>query len=345
MSVRILNGDSQTRLEILDSSHVGECRRLAQRLAELNKFNPTSFGRVGIVATELATNLLRHAGSGEILIQLVSDGPTVDLELVAIDRGPGIPDIARSLEDGFSTAGTPGNGLGAVSRMSSTFDVHSSAGKGTVVLSRIPKLEALEMVVKPSQGQAVQFGAICVAMKGETECGDAWSIAVGSESIAILVADGLGHGPLAASAARAAIDAFRERPFDGPPDVIRRMHSALGNTRGAAGACALLCAKTSTIDYAGVGNISGFVVTSSRSHGMVSHNGTLGRQMWRIQKFVYDWPSSSYIIMHSDGLSARWSIADYAGLLCRHAAVVAAVLYRDHARGKDDATVLVARRQ
>jgi hypothetical protein len=160
-----------------------------------------------------------------------------------------------------------------------------------------------------------------------------------------LVADGLGHGPLAASAARAATHAFCERPFAGPPDVMQRLHSALGSTRGAAGAYALLCAATSTIDYAGVGNICGSVVTSTGSHGMVSHNGTLGRQVWRIQKFVYDWPSGSCVILHSDGLSARWSIADYAGLFFRHAAVVAAVLYRDHARGRDDATVLVARRQ
>jgi hypothetical protein len=105
--------------------------------------------------------------------------------------------------------------------------------------------------------------------------------------------------------------------------------------------CALLHTANSTVNYAGVGNISG-VVIGEKSRGMVSHNGTLGVQLLRAQQFDYEWPQGSHVVMHSDGMSARWSLATYPGLSRRHPAVIAAVLYRDHVRPRDDVTVVVA---
>ncbi len=63
--------------------------------------------------------------------------------------------------------------------------------------------------------------------------------------------------------------------------------------------------------------------------------------MPRLQQFEYARAAGSMVVMHSDGVSARWDLARREGLLHRHPATVAAVLYRDHARGRDDATVLV----
>jgi hypothetical protein len=123
------------------------------------------------------------------------------------------------------------------------------------------------------------------------------------------------------------------------------LHGALFGTRGAAGACALLDTARAKIAYAGVGNIAGTVMTAARSRGMVSHNGTLGMQLLRSQQFEYDWPGDACVVMHSDGLSARWSVGSYPGLFMRHPAVIAAVLYRDHGRQRDDATVLVVKLQ
>jgi hypothetical protein len=77
---------------------------------------------------------------------------------------------------------------------------------------------------------------------------------------------------------------------------------------------------------------------------LVSHHGTLGAaQPLRAQQFTYECPAGALLIMHSDGLAARWNLSDYPGLQQRHPAVVAGVLYRDKVRVRDDATVLVAR--
>ncbi len=342
MTCRII-GAAQRRLEVSDSSHIGECRRQAKRLAEGYEFDATATGRIGIIATELANNLVRHGAGGEVLLQVLDDGAAPEMELMAIDRGDGMAEIHECMRDGYSTAGTAGTGLGAVSRLSNTFDVFSAVGQGTVVMARVARESGSAASALARVESRLEFGAICIAVSGEVECGDTWRIADGGVTVSMLVADGLGHGPLAARASMAAAEVFSERPFDEPSRAMQNMHRALAGGRGAAAACALLRAEDSKVDYAGVGNICGTVVAGGRSRGMVSHNGTLGVQLMRTQQFIYDWPVDGRVIMHSDGLSARWSLADYPGLHGRHAAVIAAVLYRDFARRRDDATVLVAR--
>jgi hypothetical protein len=123
---------------------------------------------------------------------------------------------------------------------------------------------------------------------------------------------------------------------------MQNVHRTISSTRGAAAACAVLDTDSSKIKYSGVGNIAGTVVSADRARGMVSHNGTLGVQMLRNQQFEYEWPRGSHVVMHSDGLSARWTLPAYPGLQRRHPGVIAAVLYRDFVRRRDDATVIVA---
>ena len=334
--MRLLESRSQARMAVEELSQVGECRRAAQRLAEAYEFDETLVGRVGIVATEMANNLVKHAGRGELLIQALQDGTSTIIELVTIDRGPGMQ-VELCMRDGYSTAGTAGTGLGAISRLSTMFDVYSH-GEGTVAVARISKAEKNNPAsVTPN----FEFGAISIAIAGEIECGDIWRIASHDGTTAILVADGLGHGPLAATAARAAAAAFEERPFDPPSECMQHVHRALSGSRGAAGACAVL-SEQGHVAYSGVGNISGCVVSSERSRGMVSHNGILGVQLVRKQQFEYACEVGNRIVMHSDGVSARWSLGDYPGLFLRHAAVIAGILYRDHARPRDDVTVVVS---
>jgi anti-sigma regulatory factor (Ser/Thr protein kinase) len=338
--MRIVESRAQLRQQVEDPSHVGECRRTAQRMAESCGFDATLMGRVGIIATELANNLVNHAGQGELLIQAMNDGTGCTVEMVAIDRGRGMH-VDTCLKDGYSTAGTAGTGLGAVFRMSTIFDAYSIIDQGTVVLSRVTQATRGDSAATADDHEQTEFGAICLAVKGEIECGDSWRIARRGSETAIMVADGLGHGPLAATASRAAATAFAERPFDAPSESMQRLHAGLAGSRGAAAACAVLDTGTAKMAYSGVGNISGSVVCGDRTKGMVSHNGILGVQLLRRQQFDYDYQRGCRIVMHSDGMSARWSIASYPGLFSRHAAVIAAVLYRDHARARDDVTVVV----
>jgi len=105
---------------------------------------------------------------------------------------------------------------------------------------------------------------------------------------------------------------------------------------------ALIDWQKASVAYAGVGNICGLVAASDRSKGMVSHNGILGAQLLRTQQFEYGLSRDSKVIMHSDGMSARWSLSSYPGLSVRHASVIAGVLYRDHSRSRDDVTIVVS---
>jgi len=232
------------------------------------------------------------------------------------------------LGDGYSTVGTAGTGLGAVRRLSVEFDIHSVPGEGTVVMARVGAVAG------------ARFGAISIPVQGEIECGDGWALAQGEAYATLMVVDGLGHGSFAAAAAECAQRTFADAPADSPRGLLERAHRALSNTRGAAAAVARLAVRGS-VSYAGVGNICGCLVSAERSQGLVSHNGTLGLTMPRVQQFEYERAAESFLIMHSDGLSARWDLHKNAALRQRHPAIIAAVLYRDHARARDDATVVV----
>jgi len=316
---------AQQRYVIDDSSKVGEARRAAQSLANF-EFSAEIAGKVTIAATELANNLLLHAGGGELLMQTLGDDDAV-VELLAIDRGRGMANIDRCMADGYSTAGTPGTGLGAVRRLASEFDIYSVPGEGTIVMARF------------GTAPETRYGAVSIALEGEIECGDAWSVERNSNGLALFVVDGLGHGTFAAEAARAGVRAFASAPMSEPRDVMVRANGLMSKTRGGAAACARVVGDR--VDYAGVGNISGSLISAGHSQGMVSQNGTLGLNQRRTQQFEYRREPGALLIMHSDGVSGRWELKRRSDLLARHPAIVAAAIYRDYGRGRDDATVVV----
>jgi anti-sigma regulatory factor (Ser/Thr protein kinase) len=318
----------QRRHVIEEESQIGEARRDAQRLAIAYGLDATQTGRVAIAATELAANLCRHAGGGELLLQPIRSGDAEIIELLAIDRGRGMSDIGRCLNDGYSTGGTSGTGLGAVRRLSTEFDIHSVPGEGTVVMSRV------------GAHPGSRFGAVSIPVKGEIECGDSWALAEEQDSRCIMLVDGLGHGSFAATAAERAQESFAATVTETPRSILERAHRALASTRGAAAAVARIT-QGGKMSYAGVGNITGYIVGAARSQGLVSHNGTLGLALLKLQQFEYEWPEDSILVMHSDGLSARWDLRRNPILRGKHPAIIAGVLYRDHARPRDDATVVV----
>jgi anti-sigma regulatory factor (Ser/Thr protein kinase) len=324
----------QESVYVVEASQVGEARRAAARLARTAGFGETDLGRVTLLATELGNNLARYGQQGRLLIQTLRTPTGSIVEVMAIDRGPGMTDVQQCLQDGYSTGGTPGTGLGAVRRQSTVFDLHSAPGRGTVVMARVTAERGA------TNGLPFLWGAVSLAKPTELVCGDAWRICARDRDLAVIVADGLGHGPLAAAAAQRAMTVFDELAFSEPRTILERAHGALAGSRGAAIAIARI-SGVSGVDYAGVGNISGSLVTHERSSGMVSQNGTIGVTVRKVQQQGYSWPQHGVLIMHSDGLTHRWSLDAYPGLLLRHPAVIAGVLSRDFIRGTDDATVVV----
>ena len=318
---------------VLEPTHVSQARRQAADFAMRLGFDEVLAGRLSIAVTEAATNLLKHAGGGELFVGVTGAGDARGVQVVAVDRGRGIADVAASLRDGFSTAGTAGNGLGAIRRSASTFDLYTS-GKGTVVA----------FTLHDGDEPPLPVGAVTVAAPGEVECGDAWAAWSAGELTSIFVCDGLGHGPEAARAARAAVETFRRHAERPAHQVIGYVHDALRSTRGAAVALAELDRRAGTLRYCGLGNIASTILRpDGEDQHLVSFAGIAGHVMRRLQDFVYPWPPGSLLVMHSDGLSPYWSVPQYPGLGGRRPDVIAGILYRDHKRGRDDVTVVVAR--
>ncbi|BBK36945.1 TorS-related protein [Allostella sp. ATCC 35155] len=324
------------RLPLTDQSHIGAARREAVRLAISAGWCEEEQARLALVVTEMSVNTIRHGGGGEVLVGRRAFG-TPGIEAIWMDRGHGMADPEACFRDGHSTAGTPGNGLGAVIRMSDAFDCYSQPDQGTVVLVRIDDRARNEFA---PCGWAI--GAVDVAKPGQDVSGDAWAVRIDGPHLSCMVVDGLGHGPAAAAAAAAAVRAFDQAPPGEPVPVLQAVHEAMRPTRG--GAVAVLRADRDrrTVSFSGIGNIAGGVAGVGVRH-MVSMNGTAGGAAPRLRAFDYPFAAQDVVILHSDGVSTSWSLAAYPGLVVRDPGTIAAVLLRDHGRGRDDATVLVVR--
>ena len=293
-------------------------------------------GAIALVTIEMATNLVKHAGRGHILVQPLQDGEP-GMRLISVDKGPGIFDVALALSDGHSTAGSMGGGLGAIRRLADSFHLYSVAG-GTVICAEFRRDQKSRGVPR-----VIDVGAVSEPIAGEDVCGDGWGMRQSPDGVIFMVVDGLGHGILAAEAAREAERVFLSTPANAPLEIVELVHAALRNTRGAALAVARLEVKKGLLTFAGVGNISGSILEPAASRGMASHNGIAGHNLPRVQEFSYPWNRNSILVMHSDGLATRWDLERYAGIRTKAPTVIAAVLHRDFSRSRDDATVVVAK--
>jgi anti-sigma regulatory factor (Ser/Thr protein kinase) len=320
-----------------DPSQTGNARRQALSLALAMDFDELRQGQLGIIVTEAARNIAAHAGQGEIILSPWSYDGTAGIDMLALDKGQGIENVSAALQDGYSTAGTPGNGLGAISRLAGTFQVYSSSGNGTAIFARVLR------TAHDTESDSYDMSSISIPITGETVCGDAWSAERSPGRSLYIVADGLGHGPSAAEAAAEAVRVFHLVSQFEPDRILSEIHSALAKTRGAAVAVAEILHQKQVLRYAGAGNIVGVICSGGKTRSLVSMNGTVGHVVGKIQQFSYPWQPESALIMHSDGLATRWNIEQYPGLASRHPALLAGVLFRDFSRKRDDATILVSR--
>lgn len=318
-----------------DPSRVGEARRhVAATCRELG-FDEVTSGQAAIIINELGSNLCKHARKGQLWIA-ARPGNVPEIEILSVDDGPGIGNLPLAMRDGFSTAGSPGTGLGAVQRLATDFDIHSEADKGTVILARLRKGR--------HTGRAFKWGVVALPAPGQSVCGDSWGIALEGSRAALLVADGLGHGEYAAQASLAAVEVFAGQPFADMKSALEDSHAMLRMTRGAAVTRVHLDAQENALLVAGAGNVAIRVVSGVFNRSVLVQNGTVGVQMRRVEETRMDWPAHALVVCHSDGLQSRWPPEAITALIGRDPTLAAAVLVRDYGRGRDDVTVLVMRR-
>jgi anti-sigma regulatory factor (Ser/Thr protein kinase) len=318
---------------------IGAVRRRFAALAAAAGLDESRTSDAALIATELATNVLRHAGHGGALLgaSRAPGSPRPGVAIAVWDRGPGM-DIEACLRDGMSTAGTAGVGLGAVSRLASRWDVHAPRGRGTVLVAYVSPARMPPEVPRPR----FEAGAVRLPYPGLDVCGDAWDLHVAGDAATLIVCDGLGHGDGAADAARAVLGAFRERPADPPAAILERASRAARATRGAAATVVRVDLAAREITVSGVGNVTPWLAGDAQRQ-LVTQHGTLGHAMPRLREERYPFPAGATLVVASDGLKSRIELDPATGLLGRDPAVIAVTLWRDHNRGRDDATAVVLR--
>lgn len=320
--------------DVAESSQIGEARREIIKLAHSLGFTEHEEAKLGLVYTELATNLIKHTPhGGKIIAQGVSEGDNSGIELFSLDSGGGM-DVQKCLADGYSSTGTMGTGLGAVRRNSDSFSIYSEPLVGSAVQVRIWK--------KPRPAVEKYQAGLTVPKKGEILSGDKWCIVSSDTTIHCLLVDGLGHGVEASDASKLAVKRFKENLHKAPNAVLNIIHTSLRGTRGAVGAVAKIDLENSRLFYCGLGNIAALVANENKRKHLTSLNGTLGYEARKFLEVTEQWGPNSILIMHSDGLSSK-TFEDIYTIANEPAAIIAPWLYQKHSKGNDDSTVLVCK--
>ncbi|MCC9708072.1 SpoIIE family protein phosphatase [Streptomyces sp. MNU76] len=335
-----------------DSTRVRDARVAAEAAAARAGLDEGRAAGCALVATELATNLLKHAGGGLILLDVVSrpdpdraDGAAPMVQIVAIDHGPGVRDIAGALRDGFSTTSSLGAGLGTCRRVADDFDLHSTVGRGTIALARLGARKGRR--AKPaSPAPAVRAGGVNVPFAGAEFSGDAWAWVRSGDLTTLMLADGLGHGVAAARASSAAVQQLYRAPELPPAQLLRRLEGALRDTRGAAVAVAQLDLSAGRLLFAGIGNIGARLRAGAQWQPLLSRPGIVGaHRAAHLPQHEVAWGDDRLLVLHSDGLPSRWSPGPAAHSPSLDPAVIAAVIVRDASSParpvRDDTTVAV----
>jgi anti-sigma regulatory factor (Ser/Thr protein kinase) len=317
-------------VRVEDPSAAAACRGAAQALASRLEFPEARTDQLTLAVTEAATNLHKHASQGSLLLRIARQDGSPGIELVTIDAGPGFRDAAAALRDGHSTSGTLGIGLGAIRRLADFCDLYSVPGQGTALVARFWPT--------PHPG-AAPYAGLVRPITGETECGDIFGAVEADGRLTGVLCDGLGHGPLAASAALAGVAAVLEDPAGEPAVLVERAHRRMAHTRG--GAVAVVQVSGQVAWFAGLGNVAATILADGARKGMLSVPGIAGHQARTIRQFEYAVPPGAAVILHSDGISARWEPAALPGLNARDPLVVAASLLAQAGSHRDDAGILV----
>ncbi|GAB3586838.1 SpoIIE family protein phosphatase [Amycolatopsis endophytica] len=320
-------------LVVTESSHVGRARVIAASAAARAGLPLDRVHRVSLAATELASNLLKHAGRGIFSVVRAPGG----LDVLAVDTGPGIGRVEDSMRDGYSTVGTLGGGLGAVRRAADVFDVYSRRGQGTAVLARWHG----DPVRLPG---GVRIGSAILTAPGETECGDQWTAVSTNDTVTVAVSDGLGHGRLAARASDAAISTVASHTELRPARILELMQPSLASTRGATVAVAQMTPSEGRLRFCGVGNVSTrfYPEPGGPVQRIVSRHGIVGvAARPRPSDSAYEWSARSWLVLHSDGITDKWSTSDWPGLFHHDPATIAGWILGQRGRGRDDACVVV----
>lgn len=330
-----------TSYQIAERSYVAYLKReIHSEVSKLN-FSEVRVGEIDIIVSEICSNLIKHSSGGEVLYRSMQDEAEATFEIIAVDNGPGIHDVAGMMKDGVSTANTLGHGLGAIERLSSLFQLYSLPGWGTVLYSKVSTQEPRFIRKMPME---LDVKALCVPKPREQFCGDGCIVKREGGKVKILFGDGLGHGEFAHEAMKVAEEIFMDSQEEGPVDLLRLLHEKMRRTRGMVATIAVADAGNGEWTICGVGNILTRVYTGVAYKNYMSYNGAVGLNIPKsMNQTTYTMEKNQHLVMVSDGIRSRWDLLRYGSILKHDSMVFASALYKDFSRGTDDASVLIAK--
>lgn len=328
-----------TSFTLEDRSYFAILKRSVHRLALHAGLIDTRIAELDIVVAEIGSNILKHGAGGEVLVMLTEE-PVPAIEIIGIDNGPGITDLGRMMQDGMSTTRTLGQGLGAIKRLSDFLQIYSVKGWGTIVVSRFYLKPPPVVPVK----EITEVRTLMVPKPGEKLCGDGHYIKASKTGIRVFLGDGLGHGPEANNAVTAAINSFRYCMLQDQTEVLRQMHIEVKSTRGLVSTICSYNFKEKVWNLCGVGNIHSRIWNGTKVKTYLPYNGIIGHNLPRTMNIQKGEPGKDQLlVLASDGIRTRWEMNKYPGIFRYDMSILAAALYKDHARKTDDMSVVIVK--
>lgn len=324
-----------------DRSYLASIKKGISQLANQLEFQTQRLSEIDLIVAELTSNLIKHAGGGELLVRQFRTMTNAGLEIISIDSGPGMNDPGKMMQDGVSTTSTLGHGLGTIKRLADQMELYSLKGWGTILLARIFK-----KTPDSSVSSTFNFRSLVVPKPGEMVSGDGCYVKQTTTHIKLFLGDGLGHGPEAYAAVQAAINAFRLCPDHRPVDIIRYMHRSVTKTRGLVGSVVVYDTQNQQWNWCGVGNISTRISGAIITKNMLSYNGIIGMNLpTTMNNHLLPAEPGHLLILGSDGLQSRWDTTKYPLIHRYDLTILAAAIYKDYGRQTDDTSVFICRLQ
>ena len=323
------------RLHVSQQADVLIASSAADELAASLGFTDQERAEVILVVRELATNIVKHAGSGEVVLTARAGA----LQVEATDHGPGIADVEEAVTDGFSTVGSLGYGLGTVNRLMDDMAITSQRGHGTTVTARRAHRHD-DMEAGPCP---FDVGVATAPKTALDENGDSFVVVTRGHRLVVAVIDGVGHGELAHAAAivaRRYVESHADQPLE---SVMRGTARACRGTRGAVMAIARLDWREMTLEFCSIGNIEARMVGGTKPESFVVRRGILGVNAPAARSTTQPLDPSASLILHSDGVATHWEPGAAEDALAGTASQAATALLGRYSRGTDDATVVVVK--
>jgi anti-sigma regulatory factor (Ser/Thr protein kinase) len=328
--------------QIEDRSYISYIKREIHNDVVRGKFKEAQVGQIDIIISELTSNIVKHARSGELLYRChdISEHDSI-FEVISIDNGPGILDPDQMMQDGVSTAKTLGQGLGAIKRLSNVAQLYSAPKWGTVMYSLVRAAAMKETAKKIPD---LEIKALCVSKPREAVCGDGYIVKKDSSERLIFFGDGLGHGEFAKEAVDRASDFFLETKEIDPVEILKEMHHKVKRTRGLVATIAAWSKTSNEWKVCGVGNILTRMYSGLQYKNLMPYNGVIGLNIPRSMNVtVIQGVKNHHLIMCSDGINSRWDLTKYPSIFKYDNTILAAAIYKDFTRGNDDASILIAK--